>query len=102
VIAASYERIHRSNLVGMGVLPLQFREGEGPASFRLTGREQLYIDGVAAIVEACSVHRVRARRDDGSDVTFEVMARIDSAVEVDYYRHGGILHKVLRSLASAS
>jgi aconitate hydratase len=102
VIAASYERIHRSNLVGMGVLPLQFREGEGPASFGLTGREQLYIDGVAAIVEACSVHRVRARRDDGSDVTFEVMARIDSAVEVDYYRHGGILHKVLRSLASAS
>jgi aconitate hydratase len=102
VIAESYERIHRSNLVGMGVLPLQFKEGEGQAAFGLTGRERIDIEGVAAGIEPRSLLRVRARRDDGTDVGFEVVARIDSAVEVEYYRNGGILHKVLRSLAHSA
>jgi aconitate hydratase len=97
VIAESYERIHRSNLVGMGVLPLEFLPGEGASAHALTGREILGIAGLSGLAPRKKL-LVEARREDGSTFMFGVMARIDSAIEVDYYRNGGILHTVLRSL----
>jgi aconitate hydratase len=101
VIAESYERIHRSNLIGMGVLPLQFKRGESAAGFGLTGREVFAITGVSGdTVTSLGPAQVTATRDDGAEVSFEVLVRIDTAVEVEYYRHGGILHYVLRNLAT--
>jgi len=97
VIAQSYERIHRSNLVGMGVLPLQFRQGDTPASLGLTGRERFTIRGVSDITPRQQV-TVEATADDGTTTTFEVLARIDAPAEVDYLRHGGILPMVLRRM----
>ncbi len=99
VIAESYERIHRSNLVGMGVLPLQFREGEGVRALGLTGRETFGISGVADGVDVHELLTVTAEREDGSTVVFEAIARLDSAVDVEYYRNAGILHTVLRRMA---
>ena len=99
VIAESYERIHRSNLVGMGVLPLQFREGEGVAVLELTGRETFRISGVADGIDVHELLTVAAVREDGSTVSFEAIARLDSAVDVEYYRNAGILHTVLRRMA---
>ncbi|MDH5551354.1 MAG: aconitate hydratase AcnA, partial [Gemmatimonadota bacterium] len=100
VIAESYERIHRSNLIGMGVLPLQFRDGESAASLGLTGREVYALTGVAGSdVTPSGTVRVAATRQDGSAIEFDVLARLDTAVEVEYYRHGGILLYVLRALA---
>jgi aconitate hydratase len=99
VIAESYERIHRSNLVGLGVLPLQFKEGENAASLGLSGRETYGIAGIGAGLQPRQHLTVRARGEDGKEKSFEVVARIDSSVEVDYYRHGGILHAVLRAMA---
>ena len=97
VIAESYERIHRSNLVGMGVLPLEFLPGENRESLRLTGEELYRIDGIADCLKpGCRLH-VRALAD-GKERAFEVIARIDTPVEVEYYRHGGILKYVLRQL----
>lgn len=96
VIARSFERIHRSNLVMMGVLPLQFKEGESHATYGLTGREVFDIDGIADDLKPKQVLSVTARREDGSSVQFEVVARIDTPVEVEYYRNGGILQTVLR------
>ncbi len=97
VIVESYERIHRSNLVGMGILPLQFMEGENAESLGLTGRETLDItglgDGTAREVT------VTATAGDGAVKTFQARVRIDTPQEVEYYRHGGILHYVLRQLA---
>ena len=101
VIAESYERIHRSNLVGMGVLPLQFLDGDTPESLGLTGRERFTIRGVAAIAPRQRV-AVEAAADDGPTRTFEVLARIDAPAEVDYLRHGGILPMVLRRMISGS
>ncbi len=102
VIAESYERIHRSNLVGMGVLPLQFQPGESAASLGLTGRETFDVTGLTGrIAEGLAAARdvdVRARREDGTDVTFKATIRIDTPQEVLYYRHGGILQFVLRQL----
>jgi len=98
VIAESYERIHRSNLVGMGVLPLQFREGDSAASLGLTGYETFDIDGIADGIKPGMFVAVRARSADGKDKTFQVAMRIDTPYEVQYYRHGGILHYVLRQL----
>ena len=100
VLTESYERIHRSNLIGMGVLPLQFLRGESAASHGLTGRETFDIDGVAGgeITPGGKAH-VRAVREDGSTTEFDVLIRLDTAVEVEYYRHGGILPYVLRGLA---
>ena len=98
VIAESYERIHRSNLVGMGVLPLQFREGDSAASLGLTGYETFDIDGIADGIKPGMFVTVRARRADGKDKTFQVAMRIDTPYEVQYYRHGSILHYVLRQL----
>ena len=99
VIAESYERIHRSNLVGMGVLPLQFREGEGVSALGLTGRETFGISGVADGVDVHELLTVTAEREDGSTLVFEAIARLDSAVDVEYYRNAGILHTVLRRMA---
>ncbi|MDE0073845.1 MAG: aconitate hydratase AcnA [Gammaproteobacteria bacterium] len=99
VIAESYERIHRSNLVGMGVLPLQFKDGEGVKALGLTGRETFRISGVADGVDVHELLAVTAEREDGSTVAFEAIARLDSAVDVEYYRNAGILHTVLRRMA---
>ena len=98
VIVESYERIHRSNLVGMGVLPLQFLPGENAASLGLTGREVYSIEGLDE-GQAQEV-TVRARRDDGSEFSFRARVRIDTPQEIDYFRHGGILPYVLRQLAA--
>jgi aconitate hydratase len=98
VIATSYERIHRSNLIGMGVLPLQFKAGDTHESLGLSGKERFTIH-VDDSLEALADVKVSVTRDDGSTHAFTVMCRIDTPVEVDYYRNGGILHTVLRRLA---
>lgn len=102
VIAESYERIHRSNLVGMGVVPLEFKNGQNAQSLGLTGAETLTIDGLASgLASNFTKGRdllVRAARTDGSKLEFTVRARIDTPREMDYYRHGGILQYVLRQL----
>ena len=100
VIAESYERIHRSNLVGMGVLPLQFLPGENAASLGLTGREAFTITGMADLQPRQVVTVVARRDEDGSEWTFEAVARLDGPIEVEYLRHGGILPAVLRRLAA--
>jgi aconitate hydratase len=100
VIAESYERIHRSNLIGMGVLPLQFRDGESAQSLGLTGREIFDITGLEA--GGSSTVTVTARREDGSSVRFTARVRIDTPKERDYYAHGGILHYVLRQIAGVA
>jgi aconitate hydratase len=99
VIATSYERIHRSNLVGMGVLPLTFPEGENADSLGLDGTE-FYDIPASADLAPFSTIPVIATREDGSVVKFEATVRLDTPVEVEYYRHGGILQTVLRNLAS--
>jgi aconitate hydratase len=103
VIATSFERIHRSNLIGMGVLPLQFPDGESADSLGLTGEETFGISGVTALNDGTvpSTVAVVARREDGSEVTFDARLRIDTPGEAAYYRHGGILQYVLRSLRDA-
>jgi aconitate hydratase len=98
VIAASYERIHRSNLVGMGVLPLQFKDGESWQSVGLTGEEVFDIDGLSDDLQPRSTVTVRATSADGSVREFPADVRIDTPVEMDYYRNGGILQTVLRKL----
>ena len=97
VIAESYERIHRSNLIGMGVVPLQFREGESREAFELDGTETFDIALDDSLKPGQAVE-VTARRTGGDEVHFVTTCRIDTPVEVDYYRNGGILHKVLRDL----
>ncbi|WP_273185552.1 aconitate hydratase AcnA [Hyphomonas adhaerens] len=98
VIAGSFERIHRSNLIGMGVLPLEFAEGESAATLGLTGKEQVTIEGVKDIKPRQSVP-VKITREDGTTFTANTVVRIDTENELDYYRNGGILHYVLRNLA---
>jgi len=100
VIAKSYERIHRSNLIGMGVLPLQFMDGEAADTLGLTGKEVFDIVGHAD-AQANTV-KVTATKDDGARIDFEASVRIDTPKERDYYEHGGILHYVLRQLATAN
>ncbi len=97
VIARSYERIHRSNLVGMGVLPLQFLEGEDAASLGLDGTERFTIH-TGDDLQPRQRLTVRFERDDGSRGTFEVLSRLDTEVDIGYYRNGGILHTVLRNI----
>ncbi|HEY8478188.1 MAG TPA: aconitate hydratase AcnA, partial [Chloroflexota bacterium] len=101
VIAESYERIHRSNLLGMGVLPLEFLPGESRTSLGLTGHERYDVEGLVDLQPRQRV-TVRARRDDGSEVVFQARVRLDSPVEVEIYRQGGILPLVLRRLLSQS
>ncbi|MDH5408173.1 MAG: aconitate hydratase AcnA, partial [Gammaproteobacteria bacterium] len=98
VIAESYERIHRTNLVCMGILPLQFNDGENTASLGLTGHESFDFEGIGD--GSAKQLKVTATAEDGSSKTFDVRVRIDTPAEVEYYRHGGILHYVLRQLAS--
>lgn len=100
VIATSFERIHRSNLVGMGVLPLQFREGESRESLELDGTETFDIR-LDDSLEARQAVEVTARKANGDEVHFVTTCRIDTPVEVGYYRNGGILHTVLRQLAKS-
>jgi aconitate hydratase len=99
VIAESYERIHRSNLVGMGVLPLQFLAGQTAASLGLDGTETFSV-AVNDKVEPRQKIEVTAVKTDGTKVQFDTLCRIDTPVEVDYYRNGGILHAVLRKMAA--
>lgn len=96
VIAQSYERIHRSNLVMMGVLPLQFMEGESADSLGLTGKEEISVN-IAEGVKPRDILTVTAKAEDGTVTEFKALARFDSEVEIDYYRHGGILQMVLRN-----
>ena len=98
VIAESYERIHRSNLIGMGVLPLQFPEGSNRETWGLSGTELFSVSGVAEGLSPGGTVKVEAKRADGSMVSLDALVRIDTAVELDYYRHGGILQYVLRQL----
>ena len=97
VIATSFERIHRSNLIGMGVLPLQFRPGEGAPELGLDGTETFDIQITDDVEPRQEIH-VTATREDGGTVEFTALCRLDSPVEIDYYRNGGILHTVLRRL----
>ncbi|MEQ1726264.1 MAG: aconitate hydratase AcnA [Sphingopyxis sp.] len=99
VIVESFERIHRSNLVGMGVLPLQFKDGDTRASLGLTGDDSFTIRDVAALQPRQNV-TVEVTRADGTSFTFETLCRIDTANEVEYFMNGGILHYVLRKLAA--
>ena len=100
VIAESYERIHRSNLIGMGVLPLQFRDGQNAGSLGLTGREIYDLNGIAG--GNTDRVTVSAKREDGSKARFAVRVRIDTPKEREYYAHGGILQYVLRQLANTA
>jgi aconitate hydratase len=97
VIAESYERIHRSNLIGMGVLPLEFKLGENCESLSLTGHEIFSTEGVASLVPGKAI-TVRAKSPDGNEKKFTATARVDTPEEVSYYRHGGILQYVLRQM----
>jgi len=99
VIVESFERIHRSNLVGMGVLPLQFLGGDTRTSLGLTGDDSFTITGVANLKPRQEVE-VKVTRKDGSSFTFKALCRIDTANEVEYFMNGGILHYVLRNLAA--
>ena len=98
VIAESFERIHRSNLVGMGVLPLQFVEGQSWKSLGITGTETFDIIGLNNDIKPGQTVKVKAVREDGSSFEFDAVVRLDSMVEVDYYRNGGILQTVLRQI----
>ena len=102
VIAESYERIHRSNLVGMGILPLQYLPGESAASLGLTGRETVAVSGLADGLTPRQSVTVVARSDDGTERRFTAIARLDGPIDVEYYRSGGILPAVLRRLATAT
>ena len=102
VIAESYERIHRSNLVGMGVLPLQYSEGETAESLGLIGHETFAIEGIAEGLSPRKTVTVRASDASGNEKAFTAIACINTPIEVDYYRHGGVLQCVLRSLLAES
>ncbi|MEW6029486.1 MAG: aconitate hydratase AcnA, partial [Chloroflexota bacterium] len=97
-IAESFERIHRSNLIGMGILPLQFVDGQNAESLGLDGSEVFDIEGLSDAIKPRSVLTVKARKTDGKVVEFQAIALLNTEVEVNYYRNGGILHTVLRNL----
>jgi aconitate hydratase len=102
VIAESFERIHRSNLIGMGVLPMQFADGEGAESHGLTGEEVFTVEGLEEAVDPATTGArmvtIKAERDDGESAEFEARVRLDTPNEVAYFANGGILHRVLRDL----
>jgi aconitate hydratase len=98
VLAESFERIHRSNLVGMGVLPLQFKDGESATTLGLTGFETFDIEGIAAGIKPGMLVNIRVRDDAGKEKKFQAVTRIDTPYEIHYYQHGGILQYVLRQL----
>jgi aconitate hydratase len=101
VIAESFERIHRSNLVGMGVIPFEFTGGQTRKSLGLKGDETIAIHGLAGDLKPLSVVPCTITRADGSQETIQIKCRIDTEIEIDYVRHGGVLHYVLRDLAAA-
>ena len=101
VVAESYERIHRSNLVGMGVLPLQFMAGTNRDSLALTGSETFDITGLSGGIQPGMAVTLTVHRADGSTTEAPLLCRIDTLDEVEYYRNGGILHYVLRQLLAA-
>jgi aconitate hydratase len=96
VIAESYERIHRSNLIGMGVLPLQYEKEDTAESLGLTGNELFTITGIAEDIKPLNLVNVLAKQEGGAEIKFRAIARMDSSIEIEYYRHGGILQYVLR------
>lgn len=96
VLAESYERIHRSNLVDLGVLPLQYKEGETAEKLGLTGTETFTITGIAQDLTPLKEIKVTAKSESGKEIKFQTIARLDSLIEVEYYRNGGILQYVLR------
>lgn len=102
VLAQSFERIHRANLIGMGVLPLQFLAGDSASSLGLTGEHRYTIHGVADTVEPGATLTVSAISDlDGTEIRFDVLTRVDTSIEAEYYRHGGLLPYVLRQMLAA-
>jgi aconitate hydratase len=101
VLAESFERIHRSNLVGMGVLPLQYADGQSAATLGLTGTETFTIAGLADGISPRQEVEVRVRDRDGGERRFRAVVRIDGPAEVEAYRHGGILQMVLRQMLAA-
>ena len=98
VVAASFERIHRSNLVGMGVLPLQFADGTNAQTLGLDGSELYAVTGLSDAIEPGQMVTLEITRQDGKQEKIPVKLRIDTPIEIDYYRHGGILPFVLREL----
>ncbi len=96
ILAESYERIHRSNLVGMGVLPLQYMDGDTAEKLGLTGHEKFTITGIAEDIKPLKKVQVIAKKENGQEIKFQAIARMDSKIEIEYYRHGGILQYVLR------
>ena len=102
VVAKSFERIHRSNLIGMGVLPLQFPTGMDDQTLGLTGEETFSINGLSNELQPGQNLKMTIHRKDNTEEKIDLIVRIDTAIEVDYYRHGGILKYVLRSLLSGS
>jgi len=100
VAAESFERIHRSNLIGMGILPLQFPDGQTAQSLMLDGTEVVSISGLEAGLKPKMTVRVVAKKPDGAEISFNALVRIDTPNEAEYYRHGGILHYVLRQLVA--
>ena len=101
MVAASFERIHRSNLVGMGVLPLQFMEGTSAQSLGLDGSEVFSVTGLSESIQPGQNLSLEIKRLNGEAQTVSVKLRIDTPIEVDYYRHGGILPFVLRELVGS-
>ena len=102
VIAQNFERIHRSNLVGMGVIPLQFKDGDSWQKLGLKGDEKITINGLAEGLKPRAMMTVDVERADASKMSFEVLCRIDTLDEIDYYKNGGILQFVLRNIAKAA
>jgi len=102
VIAESYERIHRSNLIGMGVLPLQFKPGESAKSLELSGHEVFDILDLSKSLQPGTTLQVVARKENGTSIKFKVNVRIDTPIEMEYYRNGGILHTVIRQMLNES
>ena len=96
ILAESYERIHRSNLVGMGVLPLQYTDGDTAEKLGLTGNETFTITGISVDIRPLKKLQVIAKKENGQEIKFKAIARLDSNIEIEYYRHGGILQYVLR------
>jgi aconitate hydratase len=98
VVAESFERIHRSNLIGMGLLPLEFEPGQGCRVLGLTGRERFDVERLTALAPRATL-RIRATGEDGRQTGFPVVARLDTPAELDYYRHGGVLPYVFRQVS---
>jgi aconitate hydratase len=102
VVAKSFERIHRSNLIGMGVLPLQFKDGISDETLGLKGEETFSLLGLSNDLKPGQTVPMEIKKPDGSKQTVDLVLRIDTDIEVDYYRHGGILHYVLRDIVNQS